>query len=376
MDLLRRSPTILSFPLAFCLTALLAWTVVTPTQGHAQESTSGEWHYIGGDAGQTRSSTLTQIDASNFEDLEQAWLWRGDNFGPDVAIPSRSTPIYVDGTLYSVAGSRRAVVAIDPATGETLWMFREPHTTRWERSMRASYGKGVAYGEIDGRGVIYITTPAFFLWALDAETGRPLENWGEPVDLEGFPETGVVDLLPDLLDTWGPWEEYVEQGGEYDPDYGVPNEIGFITSSSPPIVVNNTVVVGNSHQQGYNQTRVENVPGDILGYDMETGEYKWKFHVIPRPGEFGHYTCESDAWSYTIRSGGSSTSPPTAQPSTTGAASTPVTTSMAPASSPWTRRPGSGPGTSSSFITTSGTTTRRRRRSSWTWRWTGSGSRP
>jgi hypothetical protein len=36
----------------------------------------------------------------------------------------------------------------------------------------------VAYAKVDGRGVIFISTPAFFLWALDAETGRPLENWG------------------------------------------------------------------------------------------------------------------------------------------------------------------------------------------------------
>ena len=52
----------------------------------------------------------------------------------------------------------------------------EPETTRFLRSPRRAYGKGVAYGEIDGRGLIYITSPAFFLWALDAKTGRPLES--------------------------------------------------------------------------------------------------------------------------------------------------------------------------------------------------------
>ena len=69
-----------------------------------------------------------------------------------------------------------------------------------------------------------------------------------------------------------------------------------ITSSSPPIVVNDVIVVGNSHEQGYNQTRVENVPGDIMGYDARTGEFLWKFHVIPRPGEFGHDTWENNSW--------------------------------------------------------------------------------
>ena len=44
------------------------------------------------------------------------------------------------------------------------------------------------------------------------------------------------------------------------------------------------------HEQGYHQTRVENVPADILGYDAKTGKLLWKFHVIPRPGEFGNET--------------------------------------------------------------------------------------
>ena len=77
-------------------------------------------------------------------------------------------------------------------------------------------------------------------------------------------------------------------------------EVGYITSSSPPIVVNGTVVVGNSHEQGYNQTRLENVPGHVLGYDAKTGEHKWKFNVIPQSeSEFGFDTWENDAWQWT-----------------------------------------------------------------------------
>ncbi len=253
----------------------------------------GEWRYIGGNAGHTRSSPLNQINASNFENLEVEWIWRGDSFGQ---LMTRPTPIHVDGVLYTVAGDRRSVIAIDAGTGVIMWSFREPDTFRWEHSMRSNNGKGVAYAEVDGRGVIFITSPAFFLYALDAETGRPLEDWGTPVPLEGFPRTGVVDLLPDLLADWGPWQEW---DALYDPYYGIPLELGYITNSSPPIVVNGTVVVGNSAEPGFNQTRRENVPGDILAYDAGTGEHKWKFHVIPRPGEFGHETWENDAWTYT-----------------------------------------------------------------------------
>ena len=127
--------------------------------------------------------------------------------------------------------------------------------------------KAIAYAKIDGRGVIYIVSPAFFLTALDAKTGKPLEGFGKKVPVEGFPDTGVVDLLADL-------------GHPYDPYHGIDLKKGYITSSSPPIVVGDVIVVGNSAEQGYNQSRIENIPGDILGYDARTGKFLWKFNVI------------------------------------------------------------------------------------------------
>jgi glucose dehydrogenase len=246
-------------------------------------TTDSQWQYLGADSEHTRYSPAEQVDAENFEDLEEAWVWDGASFN---AASGRSTPSYINGKLYTVAGPRRYVVALDPANGELLWSYVEPKTPRWEYSMRKDYGKGVAYAEVDGRGVIYIISPAFFLTALDAETGRPLEGFGKPVPIDGFPQTGVVDLLADL-------------GHEYDPYEGIPLERGYITSSSPPIVVNGVVVIGNSAEQGYNQSRIENIPGDILGYDARTGEFLWKFNVIPQPGEFGHETWENDAWKWT-----------------------------------------------------------------------------
>jgi glucose dehydrogenase len=279
---------------AAALLSLAAASLLLAGCAEGRAAPDGSWTYIGGDAAHTRYTPLDQIDASNFGDLEVAWRWtEADSVQPILA---RSTPVYVDGKLISTAGPRRHVVSIDPATGETLWTFREPDTFRWEYSMRKNHGKGVAYAQVDGRPVVFITTPAFFLYALDAESGEPLEGWGRGVSLEGFAQTGVVDLVEDLIQGWEPWES-LEQ--EYDPYQGIPLEIGYITSSSPPIVVNGVVVVGNSAEQGYNQSRQENVPGDILAYDARTGEFLWKFHVIPRPGEVGHETWENDAWRWT-----------------------------------------------------------------------------
>jgi len=278
------------------VSGLLATMLATAQQLPGTEN--GEWRYLGGDAGHTRYSPLDQINRSNFADLEQAWIWRSDNFGPNLDYFSRATPIYVENTLYTVATPRRQVVAIDPATGENLWTFREPETIRHQRSPRQAYGKGVAYAEVNGRGVIYITTPGFFLWALDAKTGLPLENWGTAFPVGGFPETGVVDLIPRLVEDWGPWQDYLVAGGSYDADYGIPRELGMVTASAPPIVVNGVVVVLVGHQPSYGQTRIENVPGDIMGFDAATGAFLWKFHSIPRPGEVGHETWLNDAWRF------------------------------------------------------------------------------
>ena len=199
---------------ALYLVATLSLLVATAVPGRAQQpggsTLEGQWHYLGGDAYHQRYSPLDQIHADNFEELEIAWIWRGNNFDPTVA---RGKPLYVEGVVYTVVGNRRTVVAIDAVTGETLWSYREPHTTRWARSTRRGHGKGVAYGEVDGRGVIFVSTPAFFLHALDAKTGRHLENWGRGVPLPGFPDTGVIDLLADVLDGWGRWEDYLAGGG-------------------------------------------------------------------------------------------------------------------------------------------------------------------
>lgn len=264
----------------------LATTGFVPSGAAAQDGLNppGEWRFWGGDAASTRYSPLDQIHAGNFEELQVAWTWRGDNFGPSPDFIMRSTPIYADGILYTVAGRRRTVAAIDPATGETLWTYREPETQRWEDSPRQNYGRGVAWAEVDGRAVIYLVTPGFFLHALDARTGQPLDGFGEAIPIPGFPATGTVDMLATL-------------GHPYDVHTGIDRTRGAITTSSPPIVVNGVVIVGNSaHPGGGGQTRTENIPGDVQAFDARTGEHLWTFHTIPRAGEFGNETWENDAW--------------------------------------------------------------------------------
>ena len=135
----------------------------------------GDWYTLGGDYAHTRYTPAAEITAENFTDLEVAWEWDGASFG---AISGRSTPSLINGKLITVAGNKRYVVAVDAKTGETLWSYREPDTPRAEYSMRADYGKGVAYANIDGRDVVYIVSPGFFLTALDADTGYSIGRLG------------------------------------------------------------------------------------------------------------------------------------------------------------------------------------------------------
>src|SRR6267142_3767764 len=103
--------------------AAIAWVMVTASaQGAGQPSTANcEWPAYNADVKGTRYSPLDQINASNFSKLEVAWRFKTDNFGPFPEYKLEGTPIMVKGMLYTTAGTRRSVVALDAKTGELIW---------------------------------------------------------------------------------------------------------------------------------------------------------------------------------------------------------------------------------------------------------------
>ena len=101
---------------------------------------NGEWRAYGGDTGHTRYSPLDQIDATNFSKLAVAWRFKTDHLGPRPEFMFESTPVMANGVLYSTAGSRRAVVALDPETGEELWMHSEREGAARRRRAAAAVG--------------------------------------------------------------------------------------------------------------------------------------------------------------------------------------------------------------------------------------------
>jgi quinoprotein glucose dehydrogenase len=234
-----------------------------------------EWPAYGRDLGHTRYSPLDQINATNFNKLEIAWRFKTDSLGAAPEFNLESTPLMVNGVVYSTAGSRKAVVALDAATGELRWMHSEFEGARGLASPRGLSGRGLSYWT-DGRDErIFYVTPGYRLVALDARAGVPVT---------GFGKGGIVDLKLEL---------------DQDIDL-ITGEIGL---HATPAVSKDVVIIGAAHRTGANAKSMRNVKGYVRAYDVRTGKRLWIFHTIPRPGEFGNETWENDSWSYTGNTG-------------------------------------------------------------------------
>jgi quinoprotein glucose dehydrogenase len=104
-----------------------------------------DWRSYAGDLKNHHYSPLDQINATNFNDLEVAWRFKTDFLGPRPEFKLEGTPLAVNGILYTTAGTRRAVVALNGTTGELLWMHAEREGARAAASPRQLSGRGVAY---------------------------------------------------------------------------------------------------------------------------------------------------------------------------------------------------------------------------------------
>ena len=237
-----------------------------------------EWLANRGDAASTSYSPLAQINRDNVKSLRIAWRWKTDNFGPTPEYYYRATPLMAGGVLYTTAGIRRSVVAIDATNGETLWMYRLDEGARGLAAPRRSSGRGVAYWRSSQAGEaprVLTVTPGFQLVALDARSGRPVP---------GFGQDGIVDLKQGL--------PRVDDPGMAQPG-----------SSSPPVIVGDVVVVGVAFSAGGAPRTKVAVPGWVRAYDVRTGALRWSFHTVPQTGEPGSETWEDGSETYTGNTG-------------------------------------------------------------------------
>ena len=247
-----------------CLLAgALLSTDATTVAGQHGAAPDG-WKAYAGDAGSTKYAPHDQIDADNVGDLRLAWRWSTADVGGEPEPNNRVTPLMIDGVVYATAGWTRTVVALDAGTGRLLWSYTHDEGERAGSAPRRNSGRGVAYWTDGEDKRILLITPAFFLVALDAQTGEPVPDFG--ID-------GVVDLRLGL-------------------DREIDIETERIGSSSPPMIVGDVAVIGSAHPGGGAPPTPNPAAGPVRGYDVRTGERLWIFHTIPQPGEFGYDTWE------------------------------------------------------------------------------------
>jgi glucose dehydrogenase len=261
--------------MALLLTLAIAGTLSTLSgQTSGQPSTSkGEWPYYTADIRGSRYSPLDQINASNFSKLTVAWRFKTDNLGPFPEFKLEGTPLMVNGVLYTTGGTRRAVIALEAKTGETIWVHSLREGKRAAVSPRQLSGRGVAYWT-DGRGderVIYVTT-GYRLVALNAKTGVPVESFGTK---------GMVDLKVGVVKGRGT---------------PIDLETGEIGIHSTPIISGDIAIVGSAMREGATVETHDNTKGLVRAFDVRTGKQIWQFDTIPRPGSFGNDTWLNESW--------------------------------------------------------------------------------
>jgi quinoprotein glucose dehydrogenase len=232
---------------------------------HAQQ-----WPVYGGDAGGSKYSTLTQINATNVKNLKLAWTWKTGETG----LPQFKTrpgnfetsPLMIDGVLY-LSTPYNSVVALDAQTGKELWKYE---TKAYEDGpLQSGVGfvhRGVAAWRDEGKLRLFMNSRSKLI-CLDAETGQPVAKFGD---------NGIVNLVNGLR-----W----------------PTDPKRYLNTSPAVLYKNLVIVGNG--VGDRLTYKQDPPGDVRAFDAHNGKLAWTFHTVPMKGEPGVETWEQGSEAFT-----------------------------------------------------------------------------
>ena len=232
----------------------MIWCASCSTPAPAPQGAGEDWSSYLGHPTSNQYSLLEQINTQNVNQLEVAWTYvSGDS------AMYQTNNLIADGVVFTATPYSR-IVAIDGATGEELWTFDPDavHDSLADRDQR-----GVMYWK-GGDDARILTMKGPYLYALNALNGELVTSFGE----------GGWIHLGDQLDVPGRPNVYLNTPGQVYKDM-------FIIGTNVP----------------------ENVPGAVRAFDVRTGERKWIFHTLPRPGEPG-----SETWpeNYLERTGGAS----------------------------------------------------------------------
>jgi len=210
-------------------------------------------------------SSLTQVDTGNVTQLQVAWEYHTRDADTANHSQIQCNPIVVDGILYGVSPQLK-LFAINAQTGQEKWQFNPFDSLVGNKRsfFNMNNARGVTYWTDGANDKRIFYTAGSDLHCINAITGKLVNEFGNK---------GKIDLHNDL-------------------DRDVKDL--FVTSTSPPIIFNNLLIIGTRVDEGQHAA-----PGHIRAYDTRTGKRQWIFHTIPHPGELGYDTwTDSNAYKY------------------------------------------------------------------------------
>ncbi len=233
---------------------------------HSTQDPYSGWPVVNGNPSGNKFSSLKQIDTSNVQQLQQAWIYHSGDVDTAAHSQIQCNPIIVHGTMY-VTSPQLKLIALDAATGKQLWIYTPFDSVPGQKKsfFILNNCRGVAYWTDNSGDERIFYTAGSFLRAINAKTGKLIDSFGK---------NGMLDLREDL---------------------GTDARNLFVTETSAPTVYKDLVIAGTRVSEA-----MDAAPGHIRAYNARTGKLEWIFHTIPYPGEPGYETWEDkDAWKLT-----------------------------------------------------------------------------
>ncbi len=227
------------------------------------------WYTFNGDLMDQKFSEAAQITPQNVGRLQKAWeVHTGDVSTGDGKTPVSdwsATPLFVNDTVY-VSTPFYRIFALAPDTGKVKWTF-DTHSPRKALTQPDLKTRGVAYWQAAtpeaGKAcqkIVYLGTMDAKLYAVDADTGKACD---------GFGDHGVLDIN----------------------QWNTVNAKWPLSILQPPTVYKDTLYVGWA---GKDWAYEGAPPGTVFAVDAQTGKLKWTFAALPKDAE--KQTGTSNVW--------------------------------------------------------------------------------